>query len=358
MRERLAAAFAKRDDPYAGADLANASRFGGALWFLGAIFTTALLPLVPPDDAIGNAGWLVAGVVIAAGLVVGWRMRRMGSDANAGELLTYSYLALACLALMVWMTGGVGSPYGELFVLSAIYTAAVHPPRRGLVYLAVLAPLVLLPLIYDGGAGRRAQVHLVAELFVWLMVALFAMMLMAFVRSQRLGLRREGENARRQARLDPLTGLLNRRAFDEDLALAIDRTRSTGEPLSVLVADLDEFKAFNDHFGHLEGDGVLKRVAEALPMALRRPDVAYRWGGDEFAVILPQADLPGAQLVARRVEAAIATHVGPDGEHLGICTGVAELEPGQKAADVVASADQALMLAKGSGVFDAPQPRG
>jgi diguanylate cyclase (GGDEF)-like protein len=260
--------------------------------------------------------------------------------------------------VIVWLSDGVGSPYGQLFVLGAIYAAAVHPPRRGLVYLGVFSALVLLPLVYDSHAGHRAQVDLVAELIVWLMVALFAMVLMAYVRSQRLGLRREGESARRQARLDPLTGLFNRRAFDADLALAIDRTRSTGEPLSVLVADLDDFKDFNDRFGHLEGDRVLKIVADALPSALRRPDVAYRWGGDEFAVILPQAGLPGAEQVARRVEAAIAKNAGPDGDGLGICTGVAELQPGQGAAEVVTAADQALMLAKGSGVFDAPQAHG
>jgi diguanylate cyclase (GGDEF)-like protein len=318
----------------------------------------ALLPLVPPDDAIGNAGWAVAGAVLALGLLIGWRMRRVGAAVNVDELLAYSYSTLPCIALLVWLSAGAGSPYHALFVLSAIYTAAVHPPRRAIVFLGALAVFALLPFAYDESAAGRDRVDLVAELVVWIMVSLFATVLMTYVRAQRLGLKREGETARRQARLDPLTGLLNRRAFDADLALAIERARATGEPLSVLVGDVDDFKDFNDRFGHLEGDGVLKRIAEALPTALRRPDVAYRWGGDEFAVILPQAGLPGAKLVARRVETAIATLTGPDGGHLGMCTGVAELASGQQAVHVVAAADQALMLAKGSGVFDAPQPRG
>jgi diguanylate cyclase len=165
---------------------------------------------------------------------------------------------------------------------------------------------------------------------------------------------------RRQARLDPLTGILNRRAFDEDLAQAIARSRASGDPLSVLVGDLDDFKDFNDRYGHLEGDRMLKLVGEALRTAVRRPDVAYRWGGDEFAVILPQADLDGAQRVAERVEGAIARHTGPDGDALGLTMGVAEFDAGQVggAATLVATADQALMLAKGSGAFDPPRPHG
>jgi diguanylate cyclase (GGDEF)-like protein len=194
---------------------------------------------------------------------------------------------------------------------------------------------------------------------VWLAIAFVVMFVMVYVRAQRLGLRREGETARRQARMDPLTGLLNRRAFDEDLAHAIKRSRASGAPLSVVVGDLDDFKDFNDRYGHLEGDRVLKLIAEALPNALRRPDVAYRWGGDEFAVILPQADLTGAEHVAQRVEAAIAKHTGPDGDALGISTGVAQLRPDDSTpAALVARADQALFVSKGSGVFDVPQSRG
>ena len=360
MRARLAGIFAKREDPYAGADLANASRLGGALWVLGAVFTAALLPFAHPDEAVvGDAGWALAAGLMAGSLLGGRRMRRMGANVNVDELLLYSYAAIACVALLVWVSGGVGSPYGQLFVLSAIYTSAVHPPRRALGYMAALVVLMLLPLAYDGDAGHRAQVDLVAQTFIVVALASVAMVLLAHVRSQRLGLRREGETARRQARLDPLTGLLNRRAFDEDLAQAIERARAGGEPLSVLVGDLDDFKDFNDRFGHLEGDRVLALVAKALRGALRRPDVAYRWGGDEFAVLLPQAGLAGAELVAERVEAAVAGHTGPDGAQLGITTGVAEFDASaDDAPALVAAADQALMLAKGSGVFDAPQARG
>lgn len=352
MRERLASAFARRDDPYAGVDLANASRFGGALWFFGAALTAALLPFVHPD-AHGSAGWAVAAVVVVGALAAGWRMRRAGSSANVDELLFYSYGAIGSIALLVWLTGGIGSAYGQMFILSAVYTASLHPPRRMVAYLAVFSALVLLPLAYDDHVTRRMALELVTQLIVWLALAFVVVFLMVYVRAQRLGLRREGEQARRQARVDPLTGLLNRRAFDEDLQFAIQRARRGGSPLSVLVGDLDDFKDFNDLYGHLEGDAVLRAVADSLRSALRRPDVAYRWGGDEFAVILPQADLHGAELVAERVRAAVARTVGPHGARLGITTGVAELDAqeeggGSSAATLVDRADRALMRAKGS----------
>src|SRR3954451_1652261 len=232
-------------------------------------------------------------------------MRRVGADVNPSEMLLYSFAAIAGIAILVWLSGGLDSPYAQLFVLSALFTCGAHPARRALPYLGVFTVLVLLPLAYDDVVTRRASVELVTELVVWLAFSLAVMFLMHNVRAQRLGLRREGEQARRLARADQLTGLLNRRAFDEDLAHAIEHARASAEPLSVLVCDLDDFKEFNDRFGHLEGDRVLKAVGERLRAALRRPDVAYRWGGDEFAVILPQANERGAELVAERVELTV-----------------------------------------------------
>lgn len=361
MRERLSSVFARRDNPYAGVDLANASRFGGALWFLGAAMTALLLPFVhPTQSSAGSAGWAIAGATIVGAVAAGLRMRRVGGDANVDELLLYSFSAIGCIALLVWVSGGLDSAYAQMYVLSMVYTCALHPPRRVLAYLIALVALVLLPLLYEEHVTRRALVELATELFVWLALAFVVIFLMSYVRAQRLGLRREGEQARRQARLDQLTGLLNRRAFDEDLKQSIERARAAGEPLSVLVGDLDDFKDFNDRFGHLEGDRVLQAVAGSLKAALRRPDIAYRWGGDEFAVILPQADLGGAEHVAARVESAVARASGPDGAALGISTGVAELSADDPSGPeaLVERADQALMRAKGSGTFEIPQTHG
>jgi diguanylate cyclase (GGDEF)-like protein len=356
---RLRDLLADGEDRYAGVDLANASRVGGAVWIAGAALAALLLPFAPPDDALGDAGWGAAGAVIAAAIAAGRSMRRMGASADVDKLLAFSYGALAAIAAMVWLAGGKDSPYGQLLLLGAVYTCAVHPPRRVYPYLGALVVVTLLPLTYSDWS-RRETVTLVTELLVWLVVAGVVMAVMAVVRAQRLGLRQEGERARRQARVDPLTGLLNRRAFDEALANATDRSRLTGHPLSVLVGDIDDFKAFNDRYGHLEGDRVLQGVAESLRAALRRPDVAYRWGGDEFAVILPEADQAGAEQVAQRVRAAVARTTGPGGASVGLATGVAELDPdgGQAPEELLAAADQALMRTKGSGLFEVPRPQG
>ena len=179
---------------------------------------------------------------------------------------------------------------------------------------------------------------------------------MAVVRSQRLGLRREGETARRQARLDPLTELLNRRAFDEMLVRAVEQARASREPLSVLVGDLDGFKDINDRYGHLEGDRLLRAAADALRQALRRPDIAYRWGGDELALILPGADEDAARHVGERAQAAVSRHTTPVGEPLTMAFGVAEFDPDsdEDADDLLARADSSLLRAKGSGPVELP----
>jgi diguanylate cyclase (GGDEF)-like protein len=117
--------------------------------------------------------------------------------------------------------------------------------------------------------------------------------------------------------------------------------------LSVLVGDLDGFKAVNDRHGHPAGDDVLRRVATTLEETVRRPDACFRWGGDEFAVILPRTNRDRAALVAARIRYAVSRGVqDPEGKPLAMSIGVAELTGEQDAAGFLASADQALLAAK------------
>jgi diguanylate cyclase (GGDEF)-like protein/PAS domain S-box-containing protein len=111
----------------------------------------------------------------------------------------------------------------------------------------------------------------------------------------------------RLAMTDGLTGLANRRAFDTALNSEWLRTQRGQGQLSLLLIDLDHFKAFNDHYGHQVGDDCLRAVASAIRLALRRPaDLAARYGGEELAVILPDTDAPGAVKIAQDIQAAIA----------------------------------------------------
>lgn len=113
-----------------------------------------------------------------------------------------------------------------------------------------------------------------------------------------------------QAITDPLTGLFNRRYFMAVLDQEFARAQRTGGPLSVLILDVDNFKGINDRFGHLEGDRVLCRLAGAIQTSCRRADVVARWGGEEFAVILPDTDGAGARRAAQRIANQAETAAG------------------------------------------------
>lgn len=121
-----------------------------------------------------------------------------------------------------------------------------------------------------------------------------------------LTLKLQSEYLKSLAFLDGLTGLYNRRYFDEQMQRLLAQMHRNKHPLSVLLMDVDYFKRYNDSLGHLAGDDCLKRVANSLAMVAQRPlDMACRYGGEEFAVILPGSDSEGAMVVAKRVQQAI-----------------------------------------------------
>ncbi|HWL32123.1 MAG TPA: diguanylate cyclase [Gaiellaceae bacterium] len=167
------------------------------------------------------------------------------------------------------------------------------------------------------------------------------------------------ENARlhrmveRQALVDGLTGLANRRQADEALASEIARTERLGGPVGLILADVDDFKAVNDRFGHPTGDVVLRDLAATLLENVREIDTAARWGGEEFAVILPGTDLEGAAQVAERIRAALAERVilSIDGAplHVTASFGVATSTATTTVQQLVEAADESLYRAKRAG---------
>ena len=164
------------------------------------------------------------------------------------------------------------------------------------------------------------------------------------------------------AREDHLTGLANRRTFDDMLGKEIDRARRARLPVALVLADVDHFKRFNDTYGHPAGDDVLRAVAKAIDSVLRRPgDLASRFGGEEFTLILPNTTAEGAFVIAEKARAAVASLLfeHPDTATRGvtISLGVAMLpfdfsfEETRKsiAANFIAAADKALYRAKAEG---------
>ena len=166
------------------------------------------------------------------------------------------------------------------------------------------------------------------------------------------------EDARKLADRDPLTGFYNHRFLHERLGEEVVRTQRGRRPLSVLMLDLDDFKLVNDTFGHLFGDRVLTWTAELIRSTLRASDIPARYGGDEFAIILPEAGADDAARAAERILAAFGAHafVGeqrgpvPIGASIGVATFPAD---GRTATDLIAAADQALYRVKREGGHDA-----
>jgi diguanylate cyclase (GGDEF)-like protein len=156
-----------------------------------------------------------------------------------------------------------------------------------------------------------------------------------------------------QAVVDGLTGLANRRHADEMLARELARSARFGGPVGLILADVDDFKAINDEYGHPIGDAVLREIAGALLGTVREIDVAARWGGEEFAVVLPGTDAQGAAHAAERIRDALTRRdmIAPDGARLRVTAsfGVTSSSPGTTSEELVAAADEALYRAKRSG---------
>jgi diguanylate cyclase (GGDEF)-like protein len=167
----------------------------------------------------------------------------------------------------------------------------------------------------------------------------------------------------RQALVDGLTGLANRRQCEEILASELARLERFGGPLAIVVADLDWFKDVNDRFGHPSGDAVLRELAQLLQETVRDVDLAGRWGGEEFLIILPGTDLAGGAQVAERIRVALAGRIvlSSDGTPIPVTAsfGVAASPPASTAAELFSAADRALYEAKRNGknrVEVAPAP--
>jgi diguanylate cyclase (GGDEF)-like protein len=145
----------------------------------------------------------------------------------------------------------------------------------------------------------------------------------------------------RLARTDALTGVPNRRAWDDELPMELARAARSGQPLCAALLDLDHFKAYNDRHGHQAGDRLLKAAAAAWQGRLRKTDLLARYGGEEFAVLLPDCGLGNAMEIAERLRTA---------QPEGTCSiGVAAWDGRESAAELVARADQALYAAKAAG---------
>ncbi len=181
--------------------------------------------------------------------------------------------------------------------------------------------------------------------------------LQSLVEERTAALERLNQELQRLTATDGLTGVANRRRFDEALDHEWRRGVRGGMPLACVMIDIDHFKAFNDRYGHLQGDACLRQIAHALVTTAKRArDVVARYGGEEFAVVLPATTAANARLLADQLRTDVAAlriphDASTTGPHVTISLGVASIVPkqGVAPATLVAAADRALYQAKRSG---------
>jgi diguanylate cyclase (GGDEF)-like protein len=296
----------------------------------------ALVPLmfVAPDgrsEAAAIGGILFFGVIQR----VAHRFRRPeiwvlvgllgGSAAIIGALSAYHAARSPAMALVAWPIAGLTGRYNNRVVAASLaWTIAVME-------LAIVGP--------DASVIRTAPVDVVIPPLAMIAVATSA----AVLRDLDLA-------SRGAAILDPLTGLLNRHALAGRVAELEHQSAVTAEPVGVIILDLDRFKGINDTFGHAVGDEVLSEVARRMRQALGAHDVAYRLGGEEFAVLLPARDGEATLHVAERLRAAVAA-APIAGLAVRASLGAASCARGTAFAwrDVFGRADAALYAAKRAG---------
>jgi diguanylate cyclase len=168
-------------------------------------------------------------------------------------------------------------------------------------------------------------------------------------------LRQNLEAVRREALTDPLTGIPNRKLFESRLREAARNAAETGEPMSLLMLDIDHFKRFNDTYGHQLGDQVLRLVAKTLADGVKGRDTPARYGGEEFVIVLPQTRLENAVTVAEQIRRTMARHkvvrkdTGDEYGVIALSVGASAYRPGEDLAELIRRADAALYHAKHTG---------
>ncbi|HEX8854213.1 MAG TPA: GGDEF domain-containing protein, partial [Thermoleophilaceae bacterium] len=242
---------------------------------------------------------------------------------------------LSTLLLLAVAALGGGEAVWLCVPAALVLARAARTPGQAYASAAVAAIASVVPAL--AGHGALPSLPLVA-IVVGSSTALLV--------SMRSRLEHERDAQRATSLRDPLTGLANRRAFDERLAYEAARHTRQSRTFAVVALDLDGFKSVNDRFGHQAGDDVLRDVAVALDRAVREQDTVARMGGDEFCVLAPETDRAGAEHLADRAEQAVRNATRGLAV-LSASVGVGMFpEDGREAAQVLEAADAAALYAK------------
>lgn len=253
-----------------------------------------------------------------------------------------TWMIIAFIGSVVWLTGGAESPLQSLYLLPIVLAALVVPGWRLALLLAVITAAYVAVAAVDPASGIRSSAFAGR-----LLVAVGPLIAVGWLTSQ-LGtavLTARGQ-VRALAGGDTLTGLATRKVFLDSLKRELADEVRHGRPAGLLMLDLDGSRRLNEQYGHEVGNAALKLVAEALRRTLRDTDLAARWSGDEFAVLVLGADAAALQVVAQRIRHAVyATTLDTGARHLrcSVSIGAAALpSDGPDGSSLVAAAERRL----------------
>lgn len=339
-------------------------------------------PLTPSHQAVVRVVWWVAiaGVLVGIGISNAFATNRAAIYALGGaavvivvvlhEMLprrlrgraTVAVEVVAALALsagLVWLTGGADSPFVFTFDLLVVAAALTMGSQLALLVTAAASLAYLGQLLLDLGVPAtsvdllRVAINLGS---LWLLAYLAGV----YASSER----RVRARVLELSQTDPLTSLFNRGQLFPTLEQEVQRTRRSGRGFCVLMIDLDGLKAINDSLGHLRGDDVLRAVGRVINGSIRTVDSAYRYGGDEFLILLPETAFIGAYVVAEKIREGVeeigeslATDLAATSVSIGL---VSHPEDGASPEELMVAADRAMYQAKALGknqISGNPRPR-
>jgi diguanylate cyclase (GGDEF)-like protein len=258
-------------------------------------------------------------------------------------------VAITFATLLLVLTGGSASPFFFAYALIVAGAALVLAPRP-----ALLVTTIAIGSYGVGVAADPARLPLTEAQLVAVGVNVAALILLTYVATVVAKEQRRSRDAAIQlSTVDSLTGLCNRAYLSAAVDREIQRSARSGRGFCVVMMDLDELKPINDRYGHFHGDRVLRGVSEIIRHGVRRIDTAARYGGDEFVVLLPETDPPGALILAEKIRqgaADLAIETQTERIRTSLSIGVVSYpEDGRTADDLMISADRAMYLSKRRG---------
>lgn len=314
----------------------------------GVLAVTAILPTTHPVDRDGLL--VTAALVVFAGVL--WFGLVPRDAFGPGRILVAATIAQGVMVLMLGLTSGVRSPYFPYYLLPVLVMILSGNSRQTIVLGALSAAGLVGLAVSDPLRDDVVRDLTVTRLFELGTMTFFAATTAMATGATRAALAKraetlatEREEALQMAITDELTGLYNRHYLREQLGRMTAHAGRRDKPFAIVSLDVDGLKKLNDTHGHQAGDALLRGIGDVLRAALRDEDVAVRTGGDEFVIVLPDADHAEALKVADRIRQRVAAL----GEGAGISSGIAVWRPGTDPEDTLREADHDVYRAKAAG---------